>query len=124
MDPMMSAAPANDPYAQLSKQATAVVQALSVMYKECHQIEPDGPLCNAIMQIMKAVSEVERHIKSHGPTPAGPPADNTPAPGGPEMTPAPDVTAPAGRGPFGAAAAGLHQDMMAAAKKRQPPAGY
>lgn len=128
MDPMnapnATAAPA-DPYAAVSKQASAVMQALALMYKECHQVEPDGPLCNAIQQIMKAVSEVERHIKAHGPNPVGaggpPVQDHTQTPA--EVGAAPGPGGPPPRGPFGAAAQGLHQDMMTAAKRKQPPGG-
>lgn len=110
-----------DPYAAVAKQASAVIQALALMYKECHQIEPDGPLCAAIQQIMKAVSEVERHIKMHGP--AAPEADSSPAPDHAMPAPpdaAPEEGPPMGGSPFAAAARGLHTDMMTAAKRKQP----
>lgn len=61
MDPSMMAGEAP----QL-KSADAVIKDLGLMYKECHAIDGSGQACQAIQQIMQAVSEVANNIGSMG----------------------------------------------------------
>jgi hypothetical protein len=45
--------------AAFSKAADSATQALSQMFKICHQQEPDSPLCDALQNMIKAVAEIE-----------------------------------------------------------------
>ena len=48
------------------KSADDVIKGLGLMYKECHAIDGSGQACEAIKQIMQAVSEVANNIGSMG----------------------------------------------------------
>ena len=114
----------------LAKQATVVQQELAKLYHECHQIEPDGPMCEAIQKLMSLVGEIARYFE-HGPgaaaagaaagpggppsgVPSGPPPDMGPPPGA-EGPPGP----PMGGSPLQGPAAGLHAALLARAQGGQ-----
>ncbi len=113
--------------AQLAKAAQAAQQALATLYHECHQLEPEGPMCDAVQKTMAIIAEVHRYFETnHGaPGAAGPAVSEAiepseaegpmgPGPGGPPM----------GGSPLQGPAAALRAAMMArAAQRQQPPAG-
>lgn len=114
------------------KAATGATQALAVMYKEAHKMEPDSPMCQALMQLQSAVAEIEGSAgnapmdpgmdpAAQGMDPNAPPPDAgmedpAAAPGGTAEVP-PPPSASTGN-PFADAAQGTKDDMLAAAKKR------
>lgn len=73
-----------------------VLSGLAIMYRECHSESPDSPLCAAIQDLTKAVSEV--HSQKMSGQGAAPPAT------------------------MDEAVAGLHQETMAGAP--QPGGSY
>lgn len=120
----------------LEKAADAVVQGLAKLYKEIQVAEPDSPLGDAVMNILKATVEVQRNAGMSVPPAAEaaaggemPPEEGGMPPGDME-SPAEDMAEPpdaemaegeAGPPPtdMAGAVSGLHNDMMAAAKRRQ-----
>lgn len=105
--------PKGSPAERVKLQIQKVVQDLGVLYQECHELtgsDPSGgpsPECQVVHMLMQAASELGAHIgKGLHEGPMGGAAPSGPAvPSGPPM----------GRSPFAGAAAGLHQDTMAAA---------
>lgn len=104
-----------------AKAADQATQALSTMFKICHQQEPDSPLCDALQNMIKAVAEIESRagMGPEGPNPdAETPEDVASEPGG-EPPPSQDV--PMSGNPAMAQAANEAVAMMQA-KKRPPGA--
>ena len=77
----------------LDKTVNTVMEGLGLLYKECHAADPSGQACEAVNQIMQAVSEVANTVASGG-------------------------GAPAPQDPFAAASQNVNDQMMSAA---QPP---
>lgn len=50
------------PDAELQKSVADVMKSLGMLYKECHALDPSGQTCNAVQQIMMAVSEVAKNL--------------------------------------------------------------
>lgn len=127
----------------LSKAVNTVMQNLAVLYKECHKLYPDSPVCEQVQGIMTAVSDVERAAAEEAGGPMGamdpmdpmaempgdpaiaigpvPPPDALDMPPGegmdPEMGMGPDTPMEA-PGTMRDAAAGLKQSMLRAAARR------
>lgn len=123
---------------QMMKSLDNIMGELGRLYQQCHMMQPDSPLCDAVMSIQKAMSEVSRNVGMPTEDPAaamGPPAGGGMPPEGmppemmggmppegmpPEMmggAPPPDMA-----GASLADAAGMaHEDMLAAAKRRKQP---
>lgn len=91
----------------LAKASDAVVQNLATMYKMCHQLEPDSPACQALIEMQRAMAEIEKSIG----LPVG-----MDTPSG-EQAPT-EAPSPMGGGPFAEAAQSVHQQMAAG-----PPGG-
>lgn len=58
-----NAAGSNAP-SSLDKTVNSVMEGLGLLYKECHQSDPSGQACEAVKQIMQAVSEVAGSLAS------------------------------------------------------------
>lgn len=62
--PTPAAAPPAAPAAPLDpameKSLNTTMQGLASLYMACHKADPDSPLCDAIMQVQKAVAEIGR----------------------------------------------------------------
>jgi len=122
-DPTGPGGPGANPHSPiLAKQATVVQQELAKLYHECHQIEPDGPMCEAIQKLMSLVGEIARYFE-HGPGAAAAGAAAGPGglpPGGVLSGPPPGMEGPPpgppgppmGGSPLQGPAAGLHAAMM------------
>jgi hypothetical protein len=134
--------------AEVSKAAQGAIQALAMLFDAVNQTAPDSPIAGAVQDLLKATSEVKRHILAVGPDlqqgtsdDGTPPPDEAP-PGGPmdegdfaadigaEEAPggvpgpgddgAPIDPGPMGPGPFNAAGRGMNAALLNAAKRRQP----
>lgn len=68
---MMQSAAEPDP--NLDKVAQNVMKELGLLYRECHRIDPSGQGCQAVQQIMQAVSEVVNNVE--GMANSAPPAE-------------------------------------------------
>lgn len=44
----------------VDKSLTQTMQGLAALYMACHKMNPDSPLCDAIMSVQKAVAEIGR----------------------------------------------------------------
>lgn len=99
---------------EFTKASDAAEQALGQMFKICHQVEPDSPLCDAIQNMMKAVAEIEARAGMGGlETPAEPPVE--------EPVEAPPEPAPGSMG-GNASMASAAADVAAMMRKRPPGA--
>jgi hypothetical protein len=108
------------------KAATQATQALALMYKEVHKTEPDSPMAQALMQLQSAIAEIEGNAGMGGP--AAPMEGEAPMEPGMEaapmeapvedVPPPPEAPSTDDTNPFMAAAGGLKDDMLTAAKRR------
>lgn len=83
----------------LDKTVQTVMEGLGLLYKECHSADPSGQACQAVQQIMQAVSEVANSIGQN----------------------------PAATDPFQQASQNVNQQMMSQAQQPQgmpSPEGY
>lgn len=109
------AGPGANPHgAALAKQTSVVQTELGKLFHECHQLEPDGPMCGAIQKLMSLVAEIQRYFEqNHGAPGAGGPVGPPPgADAGPPPGP------PMGGSPLQGPAAGLHAAMLANAQQQ------
>lgn len=112
---------------QMMKSLDNIMGELGRLYQQCHMMQPDSPLCEAVMSVQKAMSEIGRNVGMPAQDPAAmdPAAMGAPAGGGmppegmpPEMMGGmpPEAAPPASL----AEAAGMaHEDMLSAAKRRK-----
>ena len=138
--PTMSTQPPQDPSADVAKAAASAVQSLAMLFDAVHQTQPDSPIASAVQDLMKATSEVKRHITQIGPDlqegtdddmsdPMGEsPEDMAAEPEGEPLTEgegdpsaeAPVDPGPMGGGPFNQAGRGMNAALLDAAKRKQP----
>lgn len=142
--PPMSQPPPQDPTADVAKAASSAVQSLAMLFDAVHQTQPDSPIASAVQDLMKATSEVKRHITQVGPDltegtpddvgdPTGespedmaaepegePPAEGEMPPDEPPVPDAPVDPGPMGGGPFNEAGRGMNAALLDAAKRKQP----
>jgi hypothetical protein len=53
----------------LKKAVDGVAKSLAVLYMECHKANPDGPECEAVNAMQKAVAEIDRMSGGDGMVP-------------------------------------------------------
>jgi hypothetical protein len=124
--------PPQDPGAmvppQMMKSLDTIMGELGRLYQQCHMLQPDSPLCDAVMSVQKAMSEIGRNVGMPAEDPAqdpaamGPPAGGGMPPDAGGMPPEMMGGAPPEQAPPAnlAEAAGMaHEDMLAAAKRRK-----
>jgi hypothetical protein len=118
----------------LEKALDQTMQGIAKVYAECHKLDPDSPLCEAVLNIQKAMAEVGKNVGQ----PSDPAAEAPPEMGGAEMPPEGDPMAAGAEPPMdmgaevpmdeeplppGAsiedAAGATHQMMMEAAARRR-----
>lgn len=109
----------------MGKTLDNIMGELGRLYRQCHTVAPDSPLCDAVMSVQKAMSEIGRNVglpeapadpmadPGAGPNPVGPAQDPM------EMPPPPE----AGMGgppmdPMRAAAEDTHNMILADKKRR------
>lgn len=130
MNMQPGATPPVDP--AFTKLADTAEQALAGMFKMCHQVSPDSPLCEALVDMQKAVAEIE---SQYAQGPMEQPTDATAEPMPDEaamleedagqmpptdMQPEAEVAAQPSGNPMFDAAAALQAETVADAKKRKP----
>lgn len=97
--------PPPDTLTAVDNAAKQALQALALLYRECHRAEPDGPLCDAVKEIMSAVTEIEQQVVA--------PGEEGGAPAAPQ--PATPQSPPGNGGSFDQASADTQAMMQAAA---------
>lgn len=104
------------------KAADQASTALATMFKVCHQMEPDSPLCDALQNMIKAVAEIEQRAGMPGGGAEEPPmGEEMPMDdmGGEAPMDAPPENVPMSGNQDMAQAANEAVAMMAAEKKRR-----
>jgi hypothetical protein len=110
----------------MGKTLDNIMGELGRLYRQCHTLAPDSPLCDAVMSVQKAMSEIGRNVGMPEP-PVDPMADPAAAGGDPMMGPNPVPPEadpmempppPAGMDPMRAAAEDTHNMMLADKKRR------
>jgi hypothetical protein len=119
---------------QMMKSLDNIMGELGRLYQQCHMMQPDSPLCEAVMSVQKAMSEIGRNVGMPA-EPAPDPAAMGPAAGGgmppegmppegmdPMEMPPPGPEAAMGPPPSSLreAAGDTHEMMLAAAKRKRP----
>lgn len=146
MATVMATNPAQQPVddgSSVVKKVETVQQGLAVLFNEINQRTPDSPIGGAVQDLMRAMSEVQRHVLAVGPDLMEGTEDDTsggvetPSPdqdltGGDELPPdtgggqlppeamTAEDPGPMGPGPFNEAGRGMNAALMDAARRRPP----
>lgn len=99
---------------EVAKAGESALQALAVLYNNCHRQNPDSPICQAVQDLMSATAEVMRYVEQVGPDLTEGTADDSP-----EAAPAPEMgtgrdPGPMGGSPMAAAGRGFDQALAEA----------